>query len=681
MQVYSMSQGKVIEQPDQTTQSTTGGVTGTEDVFKKAMLMDLLTTGGKNISKLSTYSEALKPTEESKTVIAKKEFNDSAVNYSQKMLNVINNKNSYADPQLYKNDLNAASSQLAAHIGFGIGGKVLSDAEKALLQPQIPNFAKSKTVQKGSLTQRLWGGLTGAPVPQTEITKEELVDSEEQLRNKANYLLKSQGIEPPVAPQATQGGQGANAMGFTQQQIDEFNPNLGENIVRDVGEIIKGLPGFGRKLLDITPAGPMIELIQGKKPDPLLQVRTIIEMGAGIVNNLGETIGVTQDEEGNTIWDPKAAFVHDWQHPVDTALWLLPFIKSLKGSRLAKTDTILDQAIKDSSKVVKTTSKAGKSARSVATIVPESLIKSEEIMGKALRYTKSNSLEGMAKELEMSIPVQGNKISNWAIAKDTEIGMMPASEVVTQVMGKVNKLPAAKANPGLALSFQKELIRQLEVAELPGGMKKGDIWGTNMSGLNKTRIYYNSGKRKWFEQGQPVGTPTNDLISIENAGAMALKEIMAEADKAGVIKDALDRQTTAFEVSPVLSKMVSRKGTGISAISLKWSLIRKAWEATAGKAIESAKIGRARGLQGGEAISPEAISQTLSNPVMDLLKPPQVRPGRIPLEPNIIENMLLRKGPAQQARLINDVNYKPGTFMDRLTQEKLLRQANMRKYK
>ena len=65
MRVYSRSAGKIIDRPDATPQatSTSSGYDIPYDRFKQAALLDLLTSGGKSLSKIQTVSEFFKPKE------------------------------------------------------------------------------------------------------------------------------------------------------------------------------------------------------------------------------------------------------------------------------------------------------------------------------------------------------------------------------------------------------------------------------------------------------------------------------------------------------------------------------------------------------------------------------------------------------------------------------------------
>jgi hypothetical protein len=82
MQAYSKSQGKIIEIPDtQTTQQSTGGSGTNSEQLKQAALMDLLTTGGKNLSKIQAVQSMFSDTQGKKDATAlRKEFSTETKN-------------------------------------------------------------------------------------------------------------------------------------------------------------------------------------------------------------------------------------------------------------------------------------------------------------------------------------------------------------------------------------------------------------------------------------------------------------------------------------------------------------------------------------------------------------------------------------------------------------------------
>lgn len=566
--------------------------------------------------------------------------------------------------------------------GFGEGGKQLTGTELGILAPTL---IKTQRQRDKNLLEKIFGT---NPKMTEGLLQEDPATAAEKMKlalKNTNPYLYSQYQNLGATQSQKESGQ-MTAGGET------LNPNLIENIGTNLKDIVMGLPQLGKTAIDMTPVGGVVDILQGKQPDLLKPLKTTINLAGGIVNNLGQTVGVVKDKQGGYTWDPKAAFIHDYNHPVDTALWILPFFKGVKGALAEKgavvetgTKTgIIDQAISD---VAKTT-KAGQAARDVATIVPESLVKSEEIMGKALKYTKSNSIEGMAKELETSIPKQSSIIEKWAKNTDATIGPQPLDQIVSQVMEKVSNTTVARANPNLLQTIEENLRKQLSTGQLEGGLTRGEAEATNFEALNNTRKYFTSGKDNWFNQGQPVGSLTNDLNALEWQTANGLKDIMAEADIQGIIKDALDRQHTAFQVSPVLSKMVSKSKGGLNTISMKWSLLRKAWEASGAKVLEDIKIKNARKLQGGtlEQIlskAPEGpvISPTGTQPIIQSKPLPQLSvANKQPLPHDIVENMLKKKGPAQSTRLIRDMRTTKNPVF-RAAQDRLLRQSSKRRYK
>jgi hypothetical protein len=686
---FTPSTGGVSTTAPQTT-NTSNGFADQGDVIQKAALMDMLTTGGKNVAKITSLGQLLNPTPtatQQKTIDAQTK-KDEVKATAQSLQTLIANKANY-DPKVYEDTKNSIASDLYVKMKEAANmGAALSASEIGIMAGQAPAIQQIGPSAGSRINQFFTG-----KVP---VQRGQLNESDQTLQNKLNIIINGQNAAP-----LSQIGQSQTTQQSQVGGQETLNPNIAQNAGRNLQDILTGLPSLGMAAVNMTPLGGLVDMMQGKQPDMLKPMKTVISVGAGIINNLGETVGVTKDENGNVTWSPKAAFIHDYNHPIDTALWLLPALKMFKGAKaiegaggattVEKGAGIFEQASKDASKM--DLAKVGKAARGVATIVPESVVKSEEIMGKALQYTKSNNLEGMAKELETSIPEQGKIIDNWAVAKDTQIGPQAAGEIVDQVISKVEQSTAAKANPDLVNAFKADLTKQLEKGELPGGMAKGEVAGTDFSTINKTRKYFISGKDTWFNNGQPVGSPTNDLNAIEFMGSNALKDIMSQADTEGVVKSALDRQHTAYQTYPVLSKIVSRKGPGFSAISMKWSLIRKAWEATGGKIVESAQIQNARSLQG-EVVNPESGLQSLlqgQTPQTQVVNPllpnvqqplPQVPSARpFPLPNEIINNVLKGKGPAQSTRLVRDMRYNQGNPQFRGLQDILLNQASKAKYK
>lgn len=666
--IFSQSQGKFIDVPD-TQPSSGGGISADTDInsiLQKAAILDLA-KGGKNITKLSGIAGLFpgKSEEEKKQLKRNTDVSTAAKNYLDTYQSLLSKGDLESEDA--KRQLAFAAGKYNSIAGFGEGGKTLTASELGILAPTL---IKTQRQRDKNLFEKIFGTnpemtkglLEEDPATAAEKMKLALKNTNPELYSQYQSMIPSDQIEKTGR---TTGG-------------ETLNPNLIENVGTNLKDMITGLPQFGKAIVDMTPVGQVIDMIQGEPIDPAKPYKTAINMAAGIVNNLGQTVGVVKDEQGNYTWDPKAAFIHDYNHPVDTALWILPFFKVLKGSKgmlaekgaVVKTGTkagIIDQAVVDFSK----TSKAGEAARGIAVPVPESLIKSEEIMSKALRYTseKTNSYAAAAKELESSIPKQSLIIEKWAKNTDATIGPQPLDQIVSQVMEKVSNTTVARANPNLLKTVEETLRKQLSTGQLEGGMSRGEIEAATMESINNTRKYFTSGKDSWFNNGQPVGTLTNDLNALEWQTANTLKDIMAEADSAGVVREALDRQHVAYETYPVLSKMAMEK-TGFGANSLKWGILRKLWEESGAKAVEEAKFKRSRKLQGGtleQILSKAPEGQVLSQPVMQSAPLPQAPTAqKQPLPSGIVENMLTKKGPAQTYRLAQDY---------------LLKQSSKRRYK
>lgn len=690
--------------------------------YQSDLQNDLSTTGGKNFAKIKQTYEAYNPdlTASEKADALEQQKLSTSADSAQRLLDLLNKKDTgqISGPE-YQAALEGAVSDYNSKRAFGEGGKNVTDIERQMLGGQLINV----NVVKPNRLQTIGNWFTGVqPATTSKVAEDEAnirqkmvqailrADPEADVSQYQTISDNTQNI-PTVkqsnVPTTSQGEQMANT------QPGGFLTNVGQNAV----DIVKSLPALGREVLRMTPAEQVIDMISGDKVDPLEGAKTAINIGKGLLQSLAQTTGINKNTigigpDGHFYWNPgqqiKDAFIHDYNHPIDTAMWILPFLKGLKGdgvmAQASKEAPILEKSIAESatrgSVLPEITSKAGRAARNVATIVPESVVKSEEIMSKVLRNTKSNSIEGMAKELELSIPENATKIDSWALTKDAEIGMQPTAQIVDQVMNKVKNTSSAKANPELLKIIEEDLNSNLNAGQVEGGLAKGEIGGTNFSVINNTRKYFTSNLNSWFNNGQPVGTATNDLNAMRWEAANGLKDIIAEADTQGLVRSALDAQHVAFEASPVLSKMVSRTKGGISAISMKWSLIRKVWNETGGKILESANIKRARGLQPElpAITAPEGLNPELTNPNSTTMAQykaasgtpvtntalPALQPtvsGRQPLPSEIIDNAIKGKGPAQAERLVRDMRYKQGTWIPRETQEQLLREASKKKYK
>lgn len=472
------------------------------------------------------------------------------------------------------------------------------------------------------------------------------------------------------------------------EKIDQKPQALVTNTVNNALDIVKGLPSLGKAAMDISGNTRGINSILGKQTDPFLEATTAVNLGKGLLQNLAQTTGVNKNtigvgQDGKFYWNPeqqiKDAFVHDYNHPVDTSLWILPFLKEVKG-----TSGILGQAAEDAPSIndalanstdvnvlPEISSKAGKAATSIVPTHMESVVKAEELMGKALQITgedpergipAANSIYDIAKRLPEVVSDQGKVIDDWAALKDQTIGPQPLDEVVNQVMSKVKQTASAKANPQLLPAIEDDLKAQLNAGQLEGGMATGNPDGTNFSAINKSRKYMTSGLNSWFNNGQPVGTPTNDLNAMRWAAANGLKEVMAEADNNGTVASALDKQHIALQTEPLFSAEALKEQphtTPLSARGLLFKSIRSIWTKATGGFTESMKIQDARSLQGSYVPpvpnQPPTLPNIQSNPVPIGNALPAIPTTSDPSTPEVINT-----NPENGKKLIRDMRYKQG---------------------
>ena len=212
---------------------------------------------------------------------------------------------------------------------------------------------------------------------------------------------------------------------------------------------------------------------------------------------------------------------------------------------------------------------------SIAVTNPESVVKSEEAIKKAYRMTTSQDPRGVARELELNLPKYREATVAYAKQRDQQVGLQPLTSnqndgVLDVIMDRLANTSAAQANPHLLETMRGILTKQLNVGDLGEvGLGNGVTAGTNFEKLNESRMYMNKSLNRWFAAGQPEGNPTNDLNALKWEASKAMKDIMSDGDDAGVFRELLDKQHTALEVIPALSKEVLKNekvsgiGTGV----------------------------------------------------------------------------------------------------------------------
>lgn len=593
-------------------------------------------------------------------------FNKGVKDLSKSVLDVINNRQKYASEDEYNSAINLAASQMAAKVGFGIGGKVLSEGEKALLQPQMPNFAKSKTVQKGSLPERAFGFLTGSAVPQTEITQEKLADTPEKLRQKMQLWIDQYGSDEEkkayLTPKDSQVQKPSTGTALPSISLGGLASNAGKDLY-DIVNGVLNIPAVAKQgIIDRIKKGQMID------PQSLAGAagETMIK---GIINEYNQALG--EPLKGGDILGRIGQ--RAYEKPVSTALDVLPFIKlgkagaagkAVEGAEVA-TETVKPNVLQNIGKDIK-----GRVATGIGVVDPSDVARSEQLMGDALKMTKSFTKRGISKELGEFVPKAGEAIDDWAKVNDAKIGMQPLGEIITPIKERLSQTVVGQANPQLVDLVAQKLEKNLNIGKLPGGIEAGEPFGTTVTKLNQTRKLLNSSiPDKWFES-KPTVSATDNLSHLNWEASKALKDVIGELDDTGKIKQLINQQHVALETKPVLAQMALQKG-GIS--SSWWRTLMNAL----GGVTEPVQVAGSRLLQGkATPIQLPSIESVGAAPSATLDTSGFVRK---PLEQSISQQIIKGKGPAQAVRYAQDTGMPD--IKTRSAQEAAMRQAIKKKYK
>lgn len=249
-------------------------------------------------------------------------------------------KNGELTGQQYTDALNAAASQYTAAKAFGEGGKNLTANELAVLSGQIPVIRK----KTGNPLEKIQAFLGGYEVPQTgELAPDE---TPQRLRNKMirviNTLDPNAKLPYPKGTEATAG----NVAGEQTQQGEKFNLNIVENALNEISGGIKATPEIAKMLIAISPPGEFARYIKAG-PNGTLPAKQDLEgvkaVIGGMVQDLSKTTGISVDNTGHVTFDPVGALVHDWNHPLSTLAYLTAIkqvagiAKGAKGAEVAAT--------------------------------------------------------------------------------------------------------------------------------------------------------------------------------------------------------------------------------------------------------------------------------------------------------------------------------------------------------
>lgn len=90
---------------------------------------------------------------------------------------------------------------------------------------------------------------------------------------------------------------------------ESIQPNIVGNAINDIVGMVKS------GVLQSPPVDVARRLLDPKGTNEAYK-----QAGIGLVQDLGKTTGVSVDQSG-VHWNPEAALVHDWNHPVQTLMW------------------------------------------------------------------------------------------------------------------------------------------------------------------------------------------------------------------------------------------------------------------------------------------------------------------------------------------------------------------------
>lgn len=620
-----------------------------------------------------------------KDIADKARFNTINVSNAKNILDLMEQKNAgKLDDATYNSRLKVLASKQASDLGFGVGGKVLSEGEKALLQPQMINFANSKTVSRGSWPQRFWGGLTGAPIPEVTKNEEVLKDSPQEIANKMQSIissfgndedkkkyLKAMGIKDPeqvirqTAPQYTVGGFAGNVVN-NARDVANGVLNIPKNVIDyEKGQMSKAASG------NINAMNPLT----GQLPD------LVMNLGKGAVKMANDTLG--DPLKGGDVVGRAA--IHAYNRPIDTAMTVIPMVKgiqSLTKPNISNQLPSIDESAAPKGGIINDIK--GRAATSIGVVDPQSVVKSEAMLKEALQMTKSLTKRGMAKDLENFTPVAGKAIDNYLNIKDQQMGVQPLEPIKDTLREKLEQTSAGQANPELVNQVLKDLDKRASTEALSGDLQKisNSNFGTTNTALNEMRKTWNGSLSKWFKNGQPEASLTDNLNSLKWEASNTLKDILGESDSTGQLKDLIHQQHVALATSPVLSKLALTVPVSHSVWQQAYNTIHGLLNGVG----EPIKISVARLMQGKGTNPLNAIQDAIQDatqgemsgaiPAMDL---PQGI-SRRPLESNVmgpITNAINTNRPAQSVRL----NSAMLPAITRAEQENYLRAATKRKYK
>lgn len=621
--------------------------------------MYLLKNGDQGIKALGI--DPVKAAQQSKAAAAK----DDIVKAAQATLSVLDSKKNYKTDKEYQDAKRYTASRLSSATGFGEGGKSLTGSELGILSGSLVNI-------KPQRQQNILEKITGEVPPATG----EIVDDEETIRNKMNNAisyLKTGKVAPGASPEQTK-----KDAGVLNRLITGGAKNTAD-IVGGLGNLaVEGAKAGVNVAKDVQQTG-------GKNLQWGNIIPTFGEVGVGAINDLNETVG--RPLEGGDVLG--RATEHAIDNPVNTALYALPEIKGAKiaGAKIGAKLPPITVAKPNLGGVAKDIQ--GRAATNVGVADTSSIVKSEQLMKEALQSTNAITPRGMSKQLDAITPKAGAHIDKAVTTMDKIIGAQPLNEVLNQVMEKVKQSSSAAADPQLTEIVRKDLAQQLNTGVLDGGLARGQLDATTMGKINAVRKYLNSPLSSWFKNGQPVGTPANDLNAMKWEASNALKDILGEADSTGEVGKAIRLQHAAMSIGPVLAqKALNARDTN--------SIVGAVRKYVVNPVSEPLGIVISRALQG----SPDNVVKEIRAsqlPPIQTAAAPVAGASATPLPPimssaqnvpkEVLDTILQGKGEPQATHLLRDNRYSVGnwqaraTTADRKATEKLVQRSSKKRYK
>jgi len=443
MQAYSRSQGKIIDVPDtQTTQQTTGGSGINGDQLKQAALMDLLTTGGKNISKIQAVQSMFSDTQGKKDAAAlRKEFSTETKNLGfQELQNSWNKVQNAGEGGA--GDLTIVYSYIKAldpTTAVREGEINLTKAAESIPSNIIRAYNKAKQGQAISPQVRQ------QMIAEIGTMYNERAKKQQELNAFYSGLASDSGLDPKDVIGRVGTIEFADIPTTAGQTV---NPGVGSRLVAGAKNNLNSILGIPGALLQET--GSRINQVVTNPREALRQYPETVKEGikattygplASVLGEYNQLLG--EPLKGGDVFGRAVNRAID--NPVYTALDLLPFLKS-KGVKLPKVKGPMESV--------------GNMRQQAAEVAQKS---SGGIAGEALTKAGRNTLKTatgttrgeIAQFVEADKPVFGGR----AISIEESLDILKSANTAYTAAGKVGRTAEAMYNKAIGDAIRGELQR------------------------------------------------------------------------------------------------------------------------------------------------------------------------------------------------------------------------------